>query len=36
MAAVKNQISSICTKLGAINRADAVRIATGLGFLNKI
>jgi LuxR family maltose regulon positive regulatory protein len=36
MAAVKNHISNICTKLGAINRTDAVRIATGLGFLNKI
>jgi LuxR family maltose regulon positive regulatory protein len=30
---VKNVISSIYAKLGALNRADAVRIATGAGLL---
>jgi LuxR family maltose regulon positive regulatory protein len=31
---VKSVIRSIYNKMGAINRADAVRIATAMGILN--
>ena len=34
LSAVKSAISSICEKLGAVNRADAVRIASALGLLS--
>jgi LuxR family maltose regulon positive regulatory protein len=34
LSTVKNIISRICEKLGAVNRADAVRIATNMGILN--
>jgi LuxR family maltose regulon positive regulatory protein len=34
--AVKEIIKSVCQKLGAVNRADAVRIAFSLGILKKI
>jgi LuxR family maltose regulon positive regulatory protein len=33
LSAVKSLISRICEKLGAVNRADAVRIASGMGLL---
>jgi LuxR family maltose regulon positive regulatory protein len=36
LSAVKSLISSICVKLGAVNRADAVHIALNLGILEKI
>jgi LuxR family maltose regulon positive regulatory protein len=33
LSAVKSLISRICEKLGAVNRADAIRIASGMGIL---
>ena len=35
LSAVKSLISRICGKLGAINRADAIRIASNLGILEE-
>jgi LuxR family maltose regulon positive regulatory protein len=33
LSAVKSLISRVCEKLGAVNRADAVRIASGMGIM---
>jgi LuxR family maltose regulon positive regulatory protein len=35
LSAIKSAISRTCEKLGAVNRADAVRIASTLGILGK-